>query len=100
MLRQRAYCLRACCWESYRIVFPLVEADVSVEDFNEELHLQRRVHALVGNLQSLLETLHHSLTVTDLKRQDNNSTLPPLTSQAALPTILPYNSVTNIVLVE
>lgn len=36
--------------ESYRIVFPLVEADVSVEDLNEELDLQGWVHALVGDL--------------------------------------------------
>lgn len=39
---------------SYRIVFPLIEADISVEDFNEKLDLQRWVHALVGNLQSFL----------------------------------------------
>lgn len=39
---------------SYRVVFPLIEADVSVEDFDEKLDLQRRVHALVGNLQSFL----------------------------------------------
>lgn len=39
---------------SYRIVFPLIEADVSVEDFNEKLDLQRWVHALVCNLQRFL----------------------------------------------
>lgn len=35
---------------TYRIIFPLIEADVSVEDFNEKLDLQGWVHALVGNL--------------------------------------------------
>lgn len=55
--------------ESYRIVFPLVEADVSVEDLDEKLDLQRRVHALVGDLQSLLQTLHHPLTIADLDKQ-------------------------------
>lgn len=65
--------MRVCLGESYRIVFPLVEADVSVEDFNEELDLQRRVHALVGDLQSLLETLHHALTIADLNTQDKPS---------------------------
>lgn len=33
-------CVCVCVGESYCIVFPLVEADVSVEDFDEELHLQ------------------------------------------------------------
>lgn len=42
------------CVAAYRIVFPLVEADVSVEDFNEKLDLQRWVHALVGDLQGFL----------------------------------------------
>lgn len=42
------------CMVSYRIIFPLIEADISVEDFNEKLDLQRWVHALVGNLQSFL----------------------------------------------
>lgn len=35
---------------SYRIILSLIEADVSVEDLDEELNLQRRVHALVSDL--------------------------------------------------
>lgn len=73
VLRQSVHCLHACLGESYRVIFPLVEADVSVENFNEELDLQRWVHALVGNLQSLLQTLHHPLPVTDLSRQNELS---------------------------
>jgi len=39
---------------SYRIILSLIEADVSVEDLDEELNLQGRVHALVSDFQSLL----------------------------------------------
>lgn len=55
------------CTSSYRVVLPLVEADVSVEDLDEKLDLQRWVHALVGNLQRFLQTLHHPLAITDLQ---------------------------------
>lgn len=35
---------------SYRIILSLIEADVSVEDLDEELNLQGGVHALVSDL--------------------------------------------------
>lgn len=54
---------------AYRIILSLIEADVSVEDLDEQLYLQGRVHALVGNLQSLLQAFHHPPSITDLKKK-------------------------------
>ena len=49
------------------IVAFLVEVDVTVEDFDEELHLDRLVHALVGNPQRLFEAFCHALSILYLK---------------------------------
>lgn len=57
---------------SYRIILSLIEADVSVEDLDEELNLQGRVHALVSDLQSLLQAFHHPPPITDLTTEKNN----------------------------
>lgn len=51
---------------AYRIILSLIEADVSVEDLDEELNLQGGVHALVSDLQSLLQAFHHPPPITDL----------------------------------
>lgn len=59
---------------SYRIILSLVEADVSVEDLNEELNLQGRVHALVSDLQSLLQAFHHPPPITDLTTEGKKKT--------------------------
>ncbi len=55
---------------SYRIILSLIEADVSVEDLDEELNLQGGVHALVSDLQSLLQAFHHPPPITDLTTEE------------------------------
>ena len=49
------------------IVAFLVEVDVTVEDFDEELHLDGLVHALVGNAQRLFEAFCHALSILYMK---------------------------------
>ncbi len=57
---------------AYRIILSLIEADVSVEDLDEELNLQGGVHALVSDLQSLLQAFHHPPPITDLTTEEKN----------------------------
>ena len=59
---------------AYRVVLSLVEAHVSVQDLDEELHLQGRVHALIGNLQSFLQALHHPLAISNLQSGQRHET--------------------------
>lgn len=56
-------------YASYRIILSFIKADVSVEDLNEELNLQGRVHALVSDLQRFLQAFHHSPPITDLSTE-------------------------------
>ena len=54
------------------IVAFLVEEDVVVEYFDKELDLHSAVHALIGDAQSFLQALQHTLPVTHLNTSITN----------------------------
>ena len=54
------------------IIAFLVEEDVVVEYLDEELDLHSAVHALIGDAQSFLQALQHTLPVTHLNTSITN----------------------------
>lgn len=50
----------------YLIVALLVEVNITVEELNEELNLCGEIHALTGDASSLLQAIHHALSISHL----------------------------------